>query len=73
MVNCIDIPNSNTSQFFISLCDEPLTHLNGKNVVFGKLKSGAELLAVLNKMGDSITGLPKYEVIISDSGLCEKP
>ena len=69
MVNCVGVPNSNTSQFFVSLCDEPLIHLNGKNVVFGKLKTGAEVLSVLNRLGDSQTGQPKGEVKISDCGV----
>ena len=72
MVNCIGIPDSNTSQFFISLSSEPLTHLYGKNVVFGRLKSGAEILQYLNTLGDADGNL-KAEIIISDCGLHEKP
>lgn len=37
-------PNSNSSQFFISLSPDPLPHLDGKHVVFGKAKSGSEVL-----------------------------
>lgn len=73
MVNCIGVENTNTSQFFISLCQEPLRHLDGKNVVFGRLKSGAEILQELNKLGDPVSGVPKAEIMISDCGLCEKP
>ncbi|CDW87386.1 peptidyl-prolyl cis-trans isomerase [Stylonychia lemnae] len=73
MVNCIGKENTNTSQFFISLSPEPLTHLNGKNVVFGRVKSGREMLIELNKLGDPDSGVPKAEIVISDCGLCEKP
>eukprot|EP00347_Sterkiella_histriomuscorum_P007806 403347489 len=72
MVNVVGQPNTNTSQFFISLCNEPLTHLNGKNVIFGKLKSGAELLSVLNRLGDCKSGEVHAEVLISDCGMQEK-
>ncbi len=74
MVNVIGMPDSNTSQFFISLSQEPLTHLNGKNVVFGKLKSGAEILQELNHLGSSSDdGTPRVDIVISDCGLCDKP
>ena len=62
-------PNTNTSQFFISL--GPCPHLSGKHTVFGKIVKGIEILTKVNsypcdkKSGKLITPLSvsKIEVI----------
>lgn len=64
--------DSSNSQFFISVCQEPNLHLNGKYVVFGRLKAGTELIREIAKLGDIKTGKPKAEIIISDCGIAEK-
>ncbi|KAH8923599.1 hypothetical protein BT69DRAFT_1281289, partial [Atractiella rhizophila] len=47
--------NSNTSQFFVCLTDDPtkLKKLDGKYVVFGKLKEGLELLSQISERGSA--------------------
>lgn len=66
MANCGK--NTNSSQFFITLSSDPLPHLDGKYVVFGKVKSGAEILKVLNNEGDEYSGIPNRQVTIADCG-----
>ena len=60
-------PNTNGSQFFITLKDE-LKHLDGKHVVFGEVKDGIHVIdailkrTVLNKAGmPSLETRPKIE------------
>jgi peptidyl-prolyl cis-trans isomerase B (cyclophilin B) len=52
-------PNTNGSQFFI--CHAPQPHLNGKHTVFGKVRSGQNVVTSL-KNGDVMT-----EVIVAES------
>jgi cyclophilin family peptidyl-prolyl cis-trans isomerase len=74
MANVPGVSNSSSSQFFISICSEALTHLNGKYVVFGRLKSGHEVLKeIASYAGDEESGIPTAEIAISDCGLVEKP
>ena len=68
MANC-HRPNSNTSQFFISIDAKPLSEFNGKYVVFGKVKSGAETLLALNKLGNTFDGIPTAKLTITDCGI----
>jgi cyclophilin family peptidyl-prolyl cis-trans isomerase len=57
--------NTNGSQFFITTAATP--HLNGKHVVFGKVVSGADVVAAVEKQGSS-SGTPKLKVRIHDCG-----
>ena len=59
-------PNTNGSQFFITLKDTP--HLDGKHVVFGKVNSGMEILNIIEKFG-TIDGKPKGQIRIIDCGV----
>jgi len=47
-------PNTGGSQFFI--CHTPQAHLNGRHAVFGKMVSGFDVLARIEK-GDPILGI----------------
>eukprot|EP01096_Ripella_sp_DP13-Kostka_P004502 TRINITY_DN16819_c0_g1_i1.p1 TRINITY_DN16819_c0_g1~~TRINITY_DN16819_c0_g1_i1.p1 ORF type:complete len:198 (+),score=94.65 TRINITY_DN16819_c0_g1_i1:25-594(+) len=58
-------PNTNGSQFFITTA--PCQWLDGKNVVFGKLIEGFDVLKKINDVGTP-EGKPKSKVIISASG-----
>ncbi len=72
MANVGGIPDSSNSQFFITLSNEPLYHLQGNYVAFGKVKSGSELLHMLSSLGSDIEGNPKAEIIISNCGMLDR-
>jgi peptidylprolyl isomerase len=58
-------PDTNNSQFFITF--EPTPWLDGKNVVFGQVIDGFNILKSLEYQG-SENGLPKSTVFISGAG-----
>jgi len=60
-------PNSNTSQFAITLTTCPW--LDETNVVFGKVKEGFEVVKVLVDLYGTHSGKPKGKIIISDCGI----
>jgi len=62
-------PNSNGSQFFITTAETPW--LDGRHVVFGRLKSGLDLLRRMEKVG-SQSGSTSKPVKISDCGVVEE-
>ena len=58
--------NSNSSQFFITL--DALPHLDGKHVVFGRVRSGMEhVLAIVGQAGTA-SGTPSHRVCVEDCG-----
>jgi cyclophilin family peptidyl-prolyl cis-trans isomerase len=61
-------PNTNGSQFFITFRDTP--HLDGRHVVFGKVKSGMEVVRAIEKNPVGARDLPKQAVVIADCGEC---
>ena len=58
-------PGTNGSQFFI--CTVKTPWLDGKHVVFGSLKEGADCLKAMESMG-SQSGQTKKPVVIADCG-----
>ena len=58
-------PNTNTSQFFITAA--PCPSLDSKNVVFGKLLTGWEVLFAIEAYG-SDEGIPRANIKIAHSG-----
>ena len=58
-------PDTNGSQFFVLL--GPAPWLDGKHVVFGSLKEGADCLKAMESMG-SQSGQTKKPVVIADCG-----
>ena len=55
-------PNSNGSQFFITLVDT--TWLDGKHVVFGRVVNGKDIVKKVEKQG-SPSGSPKQKVTLT--------
>ncbi|MFJ2712933.1 peptidylprolyl isomerase [Pseudomonas sp. NPDC087346] len=63
MSNCGQ--DTNSSQFFITTVNT--SWLDGKNVVFGKVVEGMDVVKVIESMG-SLSGKPQKKVIIDDCG-----
>lgn len=61
--------NTNGSQFFITTVPTPW--LNGHHVVFGKVKSGMEIVKDIEKYG-SESGMPRALCQITDCGVLEE-
>lgn len=61
-------PNTNQSQFFITCA--PCPWLDGRNVVFGKVRSGHEVLSIAEGLGSTF-GFVHATVVISDCGVCD--
>jgi len=60
--------DTNGSQFCLSL--EPLPHLNGRSVVFGRLVEGDDVLAIIQEVF-TFRGKPAKEVKIANAGVIE--
>ena len=56
---------STASQFFLCTAETPW--LDGKNVVFGKVVSGMDVVAAIEQVG-SESGRTRVPLLISDSG-----
>ena len=66
-------PNSNTSQFFITLSDEPLIHLDGKHTVFAEVAEGMDVLAKINGLYCDEDGRPFQDVRIRHTYILDDP
>ncbi|WWC66783.1 uncharacterized protein I206_100688 [Kwoniella pini CBS 10737] len=62
-------PNTNGSQFFITLAPSP--HLTGKHVVFGKVIFGLEHIEAIGKLSTDDRDRPLTPVVISHCGELE--
>eukprot|EP01060_Flectonema_neradi_P027468 TRINITY_DN37070_c0_g1_i1.p1 TRINITY_DN37070_c0_g1~~TRINITY_DN37070_c0_g1_i1.p1 ORF type:complete len:244 (+),score=59.68 TRINITY_DN37070_c0_g1_i1:47-778(+) len=61
--------DSNSSQFYISLCDDPLTKLDGKHVVFGKVVQGLDVLPKIASFAGDKDGFPRVPLRITSCGI----
>ncbi|KAL1949770.1 hypothetical protein VTO73DRAFT_8651 [Trametes versicolor] len=59
-------PNTNNSQFFVTLKDTP--HLNGKHVVFGRVIRGFEIVERIVQVPTDEKDRPRAPVVISNCG-----
>lgn len=59
-------PNTNGCQFFITL--EALSELNGKNVVFGQVIEGLDIIRLVSKVQTDENNKPGLSVKISECG-----
>ena len=59
-------PNTNSSQFFITLKECP--HLDGKHVVFGKVEKGIEVIRKLERVQTNHNDRPKKNIVIVKCG-----
>jgi cyclophilin family peptidyl-prolyl cis-trans isomerase len=59
-------PNSNTSQFFITLSETP--HLDMKHVVFGEVVEGMDMIIQLGDLGTGMGNKPNQDVRIINCG-----
>ncbi|KAJ9463309.1 Peptidyl-prolyl cis-trans isomerase CYP19-2 [Diplonema papillatum] len=61
--------DSNSSQFYIALAKEPLSKLDGKHVVFGKVVEGLETLEKMAKFAGEKDGTPAQPLKITKCGV----
>ena len=61
-------PNTNGSQFFITLAETPW--LNGRHTVFGEVIEGQDVVKALEKIGSG-SGKTSQEAVIADCGILE--
>ncbi|KAK2096131.1 hypothetical protein P7K49_025165, partial [Saguinus oedipus] len=58
-------PNTNSSQFF--MCTAKMERLDGKHVVFGKLKEGVNIVKAMERFG-SRNGKTSKKITTADCG-----
>lgn len=63
-------PNTNSSQFFITL--GATKWLDGRHVVFGKVVKGIKFLREMEEDAGSHSGIPRFNVVVSNSGLYDE-
>jgi len=65
-------PGVNASQFFVTLADGPLRHLDGRYQVFGQVVSGMQVLKAVEPLGTE-QGTVLQRVVLEDCGVGSAP
>lgn len=65
--------NANRSQFFITLSNERLNHLEGKHTVFAEVAEGFDVLAKINELFCDAEGRPFQDVRIRHTFILDDP
>jgi peptidyl-prolyl cis-trans isomerase-like 4 len=65
--------NSNKSQFFITLGNEALPHLDGKHSIFGEVAEGFEVLNTINTLFCDEDGRPFQDIRIRHTYILDDP
>ena len=66
-------PNSNKSQFFITLRGDDLQHLEGKHTVFGEVAEGLDILSKINNLFCDESGRPYQDLRIKHTHILDDP
>ena len=66
-------PNSNRSQFFITMRAEDLEHLDGKHTIFGEVAEGFDVLDTINNLFCDEDGRPFQDVRIKHTHILDDP
>jgi peptidyl-prolyl cis-trans isomerase-like 4 len=66
-------PNTNKSQFFITMRGDDLQHLEGKHTVFGEVAEGLDILSVINNLFCDETGRPYQDLRIKHTHILDDP
>ena len=71
--NVPNVPNSNTSQFFITLRGDDLEHLDGKHTIFGRVVEGLDVLEKINSSYVDGNGRPYVDLRILHTYVLDDP
>ncbi|CAM9627698.1 unnamed protein product [Chrysoparadoxa australica] len=66
-------PDSNSSQFFITMRGDDLTHLDGKHTIFGSVAEGLEVLDEINTQFCDEEGRPYRDIRILHTYVLDDP
>lgn len=66
-------PNTNKSQFFITLGNEQQLHLEGKHTVFAEVAEGSDVLALINGVYCDEDGRPFQDIRIKHTHVLDDP
>ncbi|CAM9092544.1 unnamed protein product [Ectocarpus fasciculatus] len=66
-------PDSNKSQFFITLRAEDLQHLDSKHTIFGEVAEGVEVLDTINNLFCDEGGRPYQDVRVKHTHILDDP
>jgi peptidyl-prolyl cis-trans isomerase-like 4 len=66
-------PNTNGSQFFITMRDEELDHLDGRHTIFGCVAEGMDVLERINEQFVDSDGRPYRDIRLTHTHILDDP